>query len=793
MTRKLSILLVLGLLISCGFRVAFSLPAPSISKAGSDLSILPDRKMEQVKKLIASDGVTGNEFGGSISLSGDTLVVGALERNVAYVFERNHGGVDNWGQIAELSSPDSTKHCCFGSAVTLSVDTLVVGAYGNAFDNGGAAYVFERNRGGADNWGLVTELTGSDPVSINYFGSSLSLSGSTLVVGSLGADGQKGVAYVFERNHGGADRWGQIARLVASDPQFPGFFGRSVSISDDTLVVGAYGTGSFHGAAYVFERNHGGADHWGQVARLIGSTKNLNNSQFGFSVSISGDTLVVGAPEKDSEEGAAYVFERNQGGADRWGQVVELTGSNSAAGDQFGTSVAVDRDTLLVGAPYRDSSRGAMYFFERDQGGANKWGQVADVTLPEGAEKDYFGGSMSLSDSTFVIGAPGRQSERGEAYVYRHYDSWGAVRILTASDPQPGDFGIATSLSGDTFAVGCTGGTGAVYLFERNHGGADKWGQVKKVVPSDPVSGEVLGQWVTLSGDTLVVGSYQQNGSKSAVYVFERNRGGADNWGQVKKITPLEPVADSGFGFSVALSDDILLVGTEFDGTAYVFERNRGGADQWGQVNKLTAPDPSKGDCFGCFVSLSGDTAVVGAFLKNDDHGAAYVFERNHGGADNWGQVKKLNPSDPKAPGNFGFSVSIDGDQLVVGARTIADRGAAYVFHRDRGGPDSWGQVVKLTAPDAGIGEGFGSSVGLSGDTLVVGAWRDDGAKGAVYVFERDHGGADHWGQIQELTPINPVPEDRFGWAVALSGTTLGVGAPTSGSNTGVAYVFEQR
>ncbi|MCH8065596.1 MAG: FG-GAP repeat protein, partial [Chloroflexi bacterium] len=178
----------------------------------------------------------------------------------------------------------------------------------------------------------------------------------------------------------------------------------------------------------------------------------------------------------------------------------------------------------------------------------------------------------------------------------------------------------------------------------------------------------------------------------------------------------------------------------------------------WGQVKKILATDAQTEDIFGASVAISGDTAVVGAYREDTvaDAGAAYVFQRNQGGADNWGEVKKLTASDayPATPGNwFGWSTAISGDIVVVGARFGggSNAGAAYVFQRNEGGGNNWGEVKKLVASDGsavGVGDQFGFSVAVSGDTAVVGTLTSN----AAYVFERSQGGADNWGEVKKLT-----------------------------------------
>jgi hypothetical protein len=772
------------------------------------VTIDPLITMTETKQL--APVAAGNaEFGYSVSISGDTVVVGAFEKNsgagAAYVFDRNTGGANNWGQVKELGARDAAVGDFFGSSASISGDTVVVGAYAkNSYT--GATYVFDRNNGGANNWGQVKRLTANDAAGLDNFGFSVSVSGDSVVVGAYGKD-STGVAYVFDRNNGGANNWGQVQKLTASDAVASDLFGHAVSISGDTVAVGAFAKNSGTGAAYVFDRNNGGANNWGQVQELSPSDAAANDA-FGFSVSISADTLVVGAPVKDSSSGAAYVFDRNNGGGNNWGQVRKLAASDAAAGNQFGHSVSITADTAVVGAYVRNFFTGAAYVFDRNNGGGNNWGQLKILTASDAAAGDAFGDSVSISGDTVVAGAPGKNSNTGAAYVFDRNNSgannWGQAEKLSASDAAGGDeFGYSVSISGDTVVVGAIGknvASGAAYVFDRNNGGANNWGQVQKLTPSDVTANDAFGFSVSISGDTLVVAALGKNSFTGAAYVFDRNNGGANNWGQVQKLTASDAQAGDQFGVSVSISGDTVVVGAfaknSGTGVAYMFDRNYGGPNNWGQARKLTASDAEAGDGFGYSVSISGDTLVVGANAKNSaagaDAGAAYVFDRDDGGANNWGQTKILTASDGAAGDQFGYAVSISGDTVVVGAfsRNILT-GAAYVFDRNNGGANNWGQTKILTASDAATFNDFGLWVSISGDTMAVGAPFKNGGTGAAYVFDRYDGGANNWGQTKILTASDGAVSDLFGWSLAISQDIVVIGAPLKSPGTGAAYLFD--
>jgi hypothetical protein len=338
--------------------------------------------------------------------------------------------------------------------------------------------------------------------------------------------------------------------------------------------------------------------------------------------------------------------------------------------------------------------------------------------------------------------------------------------------------------------------------------------QVTRLIPSDGAENDEFGYSVAVDGDTAIVGAHKNTVwqfYQGAAYVFYRNQGGPEAWGQVARLTAADGAEYDSFGSSVAIAGDTVIVGADFAkvgvthvGVVYVFYRNQGGPDAWGQVAKLTAVDGDGPDSFGSSVSLDGETAVVGASAADGvqhKEGAAYVFYRNQGGPDAWGPVAKLFADDGVYEDAFGMSVSVDGDTAIIGAggfwQGAARQGAAYVFYRDEGGPDAWGQVVKLTAADGGDEARFGWSVSIDGDTAVVGAeWSDVGSnerEGAAYVFYRDQGGINAWGQVAKLIASDGAKGNFFGESVAVSGDTAVVGSPygdQEGTPHGAAYVF---
>ncbi len=383
-------------------------------------------------------------------------------------------GPQAWNQVAKVTASDGVDYDYFG-VVALRFDTLVVGAHGQ--DSGrGAAYVYYRNQGGNEAWGQVKKVIAIDGAASDDFGSALALDGDTLAVGAGNKDSETGAAYVHYRNQGGNDNWGHVKKVTASDAAANCDFGDAVALQGDTLVVGAPGCSSNVGVAYVFYRNQGGSDNWGQAKKLTISG-GAPGDHFGNAVAIHGDTIVVGAEDRNGLIGAAYIFYRNQGGSDNWGQVKEITVSGGAIGDFFGNTVAVFADVVVVGEIGNNSDQGAAYVYYRNQGGNDNWGLVVKIVAADGASGDYFGGALSLNFDMLAVGAPGDDD---------YY-----------------------------------GGSGSVYLFNRSQGGPDSWGQVQKLNASDAAAGDGLGGTVAVDGGTLSGGAILDDTCRGSAYVFK--------------------------------------------------------------------------------------------------------------------------------------------------------------------------------------------------------------------------------------------------------------------------------
>lgn len=384
------------------------------------------------------------------------------------------------------------------------------------------------------------------------------------------------------------------------------------------------------------------------TTKLTASDAAVGND-FGWSVALSGTTALVGAYTKNDYQGVVYVFTFN---GSSWVQQQELTGSDGAATDGFGYSVALSGTTALVGAYQKNIGsslyQGAVYVFTFN---GSTWVQQQELVASDGVTNDEFGTSVALSGNTALVGAADEPLDTfysstypGKAYTFTFSaGTWTQQQVLTASDGVVGDlFGCSVALSGTTALVGAffkkigsNSYQGAAYVFTFN---GSAWIQQQRLTSSDGASYDEFGNSVALSGTTALVGAEAKaigsNGAQGAAYLFTLNN---TTWVQQQELTASDGSATAEFGASVALSGNTALVGASnattgvsgiYYGAAYVFNLDE---TSWVQVQKLTPSDPVTASSFGIAVALSGSTALVGAsgpFEGSSDTyaGAAYVF-----------------------------------------------------------------------------------------------------------------------------------------------------------------------
>jgi hypothetical protein len=425
----------------------------------------------QAARLTASDAAANDALGQSVAISGNTVVVGSPLANggqgVAYVFTEPGSGWADMTQVAELTASDAAVSAGFGESVSISGNTIVVGADGATVGGNslqGAAYVFTEPAFGWTNMTQTAKLTASDGAAYDLFGASVSIFGNTIVAGSeyatVGANSQQGSAYIFTEPGSVWTNMTQTAELTASDGAAFDHFGDAVAISGNTVAVGAFyatvGGNVEQGAAYLFTKPAAGWSNMNQTAKLTESGR-AGGDNFGISISISGNTVVVGADNamvNGNRQGAAYLFVEPGANWTNMTQTARLTASDGAAGDLFGVSVSTSGSTVVVGADEAtvgaNSEQGAAYVFTEPSTGWANMTQTAKLTASDGAAGDFFGISVAIGGNTIVVGSP----EFGQPSGGGQY-SGGDNGSDTGGGDNSGGTGDTTGGTGDT-----TGGTG---------------------------------------------------------------------------------------------------------------------------------------------------------------------------------------------------------------------------------------------------------------------------------------------------------------------------------------------
>ncbi|WP_395683755.1 hypothetical protein [Dokdonella sp.] len=565
-------------------------------------------------------------------------------------------------------------------------------------------------------------------------------------VAAVGAPGQSATSVNLYRHVGPV--WQQEAVLHPAGATNGMGFGGSVALGEDIVVA----TGG--DSIYTFIR---AGSAWQQVDSFTGTGP----------VSLSGQRLAIG-------NGTVYV--RNGAG---WTQESQL---QADAGEIFATTV-LDGDFALAWSSAFDSTfqiRNYAYLFNH---GATGWVREARIDLGMTGAFSPPVASFALSGQTALVAWNGVVTP----YVRAGDGSWSAQNVFDPLTAAPG-FGARVAIDGDRALASSPddrvygwSGAGTTYVFERVGG---VWSRVAHVAHT-PVNNYdySFGRAVALAGDTMVIGApgaYTMAGATGDATVFSKIGG---DWSQVAVLDAGNEHRDEQFGAAAAASVDTVLIGAPTaatdhplaTGVAYVFEAGNSG---WLEQARLLPSAPAS--LFGSSVALDQDTAVIGASHE------VYVFTRGNG---SWPQQARLTSDVTGQPVAFGAAVAVRGDLLAVGEpglRQAHIQGRVHLFTRSG---TTWSPLVVLQAADGAVDDGFGSSLALSGNTLVIGAPNADigieTGGGAVYVFD-DGGGA--WAQHAKITAPVPAKLAGFGHSVAFEGDAIVVGAV--GANRGAAYVY---
>ena len=640
-------------------------------------------------KISPSGGAAGDDvFGKSVAIDGDYAIVGAPERDItsigsdagaAYIFRRT--GTNTWDSGYQIVASNGAASDQFGYSVSISGDYAIVGSPWDTIQslgaNAGSAYIFRRT--GTNTWDTGINIMADGTFTSQKFGISVAIDGDYAVVGAHESNEQggaaqtkSGVAMIFHRTgaNNTPNTWDTGQKIVPSDPAAYDEFGTGVAISGNTAVIGAPkdddNSVTDSGSVYVFVRS---GTTWTEQEKLTGGS-GTTSGFLGHSVSISGDLVVAGAKytsDNGLNSGAAYVFRRT--GTSTWHSGTKILASwDAAAGDQFGQSVAIDGDHVIIGA-HLDTDNGLMsgsaYIFHNSLTsdtidpiitltGANP--DTVDM-IPTYTEPGYSvdkvasvadNASSNLTTSTtgdywitYTATDPHGNSGTADRRVIVTDADWDTETKIVASDAAAGDsFGYSVSISGDYAIVGAygndDGGTnsGSAYIFHRT--GTGTWDSGTKIVASDAAAGDEFGWSVAIDGDYAIVGAIgnDDGGTNSgSAYIFHRTGTGnsLNTWDSGLKIQHTNPYTWDRFGQSVAIDGDYAIVGTDVpnassSGTAHLFRRTTTGSNTWDLKTTISPTNGASGDRFGRGVGISGNYAIVGAPQGSSASGYSCIF-----------------------------------------------------------------------------------------------------------------------------------------------------------------------
>jgi hypothetical protein len=674
---------------------------------------------EPVLVLADPDPDPYDQFGQSLAIDGDRIVVGAwlddegdTDTGAAYVYDL--GSPTPAVPVLVLPNPDPAAGDCFGVAVGISGSRVVVGSYGDdaAAPDAGAAYVFDLDAPAPTEAVAVLALPAA--AERDGFGQAVAISGGLVAVAAEAADdglANAGKVAVFDLD--GATPEEPLALLASPAAEENGYFGSSLALQGERLIVGEYRKSTSAGQAgvcHVFDLGGGTPE---TPVLLLTKASPVEGDFLGGAVALSGDIVLAGAAYDDDGELDAGMVWKFDLAAPLPGLPVGSLGSPVPdSADHFGAAVAIAGDWVAVGAPESESgATGAGRATLFDLASSNPKVPYLVFENPVPVAADGFGGAVAVGGARMIVGAAGVDAgaaDAGAVYVYDLTSATPTVPALELLNPDPGagdGFGACLALAGDLLLVGAAGDdtlaadAGRAYLFDL--GGPQPGTPVAVLDNPRAAAGDRFGAAVALSATFAAVGvaGDDTTGAESGcVQVFSAT----GSW--LLTVENPTPLAGDGFGTAVALADNLLAAAAPDDdagatdaGVVHVFDL----ASPLPGLPQITLgpPVPAAGDRFGSAVAMSGLRVVAGAPLTDSptDSGRVYSY---HLASPTPGVPSAVNSKSTRTSGDlFGAAVAVDGAIIVIGTpsdnRTAADKGAAYVF-----GPDA--PEIAVAGPHGG-------------------------------------------------------------------------------------------
>jgi hypothetical protein len=761
---------------------------------------------------------SGAQLGYSVAIDENYIVAGALSDDtgahlsgVVKVFDSTTGTLRH-----VIPNPSPEEGDRFGSSVAISGTRVVVGAYTD--DNGardsGSAYVYDLSSS-TPTVPLVT-LNNPTPTPSDQFGYSVGISGTSIVVSAPFDDTgavSSGSAYVYDLDSSTPSI--PIATFNNPEPTANDYFGISVGISGSRVLVGAFfeDTGANGaGSAYVYDLNS--STNTIPVLTLHNPEPEAL-ANFGYAVGISGTRVVISAYKDDTgatDAGIAYAYDLGSGTPTI--PTTILNNPSPETADHFGMSVAISTTRVVV-ASSRDSFAGGntQEVYVYDLASAKPGLPTATLSSTNPDLDDRFGHAVAISGTHVVVGADlddTRASNAGSAYLFDVSSSTPSVVLFTMNDPTPTasrGFGESVAVFGNRLVIGApqddtvARAAGMAHIYDLSS--STPMVPMISLCHPNPGSGYYFGTSVAICGTLVVVGAHgDDTGATDAGSAFVYDLNSNTPFAPVHTLRKPNPARTDNFGYSVAIFGTRVVVGAYVDdtgatnsGSVYVYELS--GGTPTVPIVTLNNPNPQVSAHFGYSLAISGSRLVVGARSEDEgatDSGRAYVFDFDSSTPTL--PVVTLNNPSPGVEDYFGHSVNISDTRVVVGAYRdnawLPDTGSAYVYDLKSSAPAV--PVFTLSNPTADIGDQFGYSVAIQGQRVAVGANLDNAGamdSGGAFVYNLSGFTPDR--HVYTPRKTSPAVGDLFGSSVAVWGSKVIVGAPDDDTfmpNRGYVYVF---
>lgn len=802
---------------------------------------------------------------GCYSKEFDTTGINGVNAGTVYVYKLDSG---RWKIYQKLMQNPILRGDEFGSRVAIHKDYIFVSSLKNDYDtnnnnyveNSGSVYVFKNISG---KWVQIQKIVSPYRYYLDKFGEALAISDNYAIIGVQGDDrdssdnnsiSSAGAAYLYKLISG---RWVFQKKITSKIRSSNDAFGNTVDINDNYIIIGSKGnktdasnnnTLSSAGSVYVYKNYNG---NWYLLQKIVASDRSAGDN-FGLKVSLDSNNLMI-----SSEKGYAgrmYYFRLGT----KFTETQKFISKDLSIGDDFGISIHLKGDFCIVGAPGEQndtsgigtlSDAGAAYIFQNVSG---TWKQIKKIVSYERNASDYFGISVAINEGHFLVGAYGEDNDTfgqsfvtgaGAAYFYKlkNNPNWvKSLKVISVDYATNDEFGKAVSIDSNYAIIGAANededyretntllNAGAAYILKKDTAGT--WYRVQKLSPNDRSESDNFGNSVAIYGEYAMVSAINNKfdpdykdtlKNAGAVYVFKNING---YWKQIQKITPNDRSKDDKFGHKIAIFEDYAIISSIYNskdtngnpssayaGAVYVFKLD---SNKWVEIQKITAYDRSVNDFFGFSLDLNKDYAIIGSIYHDldtagnnlmNDAGATYIYKKNSGKFD---FIQKITSDYRHANMQFGNSVSIDNDIIVVGAfyenipNGLNGVGGAYIYKLVNG---KFKNIKKIIPTNKGEYFQFGSSVKIEDKMIYVTAYRETNIlnsvthtlSGGLYLYKSLDGQT--WSNHQKLIASDLYSADLFGLDMDVSNKNILIGSPNSDkdslnqilSNGGAVYIYK--